>query len=875
MVTFNSRKMGRARPFAIACIQTIVVLFIALADPCQAATITVTGTGDATAVDGVVTLREAIASINLGSNVNADVIAVGTYGTADTIDFNIAGGGVKTITPASALPSISKAVTIDGYSQGVASANTNSTALGSNAVLLINLDLSAQFGSGLNVTAGPTTIRGLALIPDGGVGIFLNVGSDGSKIEGNFIGTNPAGTAAAIANNLADAILVFSSNNVIGGTSPAARNLISGNLVGINLNSGASNNMVEGNLIGTNAAGTAAIPNIDYGLDVVTPGVGNTIGGTTAAAKNVISGNGIFGIVLEGGPPVAAANIVQGNYIGVDVTGLAALGNGKAGVQVGFSSMNNVIGGAAAGAGNVISGNGSTGSTGFPNANVDADGSGSAGTLIQGNLIGPSATGTSSPTGLPPVVTVGIILGNGATAGGTGAGAGNVVAFNPGVGILVPNSGAGGGPPVQNATISSNSIYSNGQLGIDLGGSYFPAVGDGVTPNDLGDADTGANGLQNFPTIASATTAGNVQGSLNSNANMTYRIEFFASAVCDPTGFGEGQTFIGFQAVTTDGSGNATFNVSLPALPAGQPIVTATATDPAGNTSEFSQCLASVGVALPALTINNVSANEGNSGVTPFVFSVALSAASASTVTVNFATADGTATAGSDYVATSGTLTFNPGVLIQTLTVNVNGDTTVEPNETFFVNLSAPTNATIASSQGTGTIVNDDAVPPAVVKFFGAATIPLNGSTSLTFTITNPNASAQVSGVFLNDSLPVGLVVSTPNGLTDGCNGASAVAGSGIIFLNDISLPANTSCTYSVNVTGTTLGTKNNTTDAITSDQGTGGTASASLTVVAVGPPPPAPSVPAPSLQQWALCLLGLLILCVTAGVISRQSRRQ
>lgn len=117
---------------------------------------------------------------------------------------------------------------------------------------------------------------------------------------------------------------------------------------------------------------------------------------------------------------------------------------------------------------------------------------------------------------------------------------------------------------------------------------------------------------------------------------------------------------------------------------------------------------------LPTLSINNVSASEGNSGTTPFVFTVTLSAASASTVTVNFATADGTATAGSDYVATSGTLTFVAGVTTQTITVNVNGDTTPEPNETFTVNLSAPTNATVATGTGTGTIVNDDAVvvPP-------------------------------------------------------------------------------------------------------------------------------------------------------------------
>lgn len=122
----------------------------------------------------------------------------------------------------------------------------------------------------------------------------------------------------------------------------------------------------------------------------------------------------------------------------------------------------------------------------------------------------------------------------------------------------------------------------------------------------------------------------------------------------------------------------------------------------------------------PTITIGHVTAPEGNSGTTAFSFNVALSSTGPTTapVTVDYATADGTATAGSDYVATSGTLTFAPGVASQTITVNVTGDTTVEPNETFFVNLSNPTNATIASAQGIGTITNDDGgavVPPAEI----------------------------------------------------------------------------------------------------------------------------------------------------------------
>jgi hypothetical protein len=126
------------------------------------------------------------------------------------------------------------------------------------------------------------------------------------------------------------------------------------------------------------------------------------------------------------------------------------------------------------------------------------------------------------------------------------------------------------------------------------------------------------------------------------------------------------------------------------------------------------------GVPLPTLSINNVTANEGNSGPTPFGFTVTLSAASASTVTVNFATADGTATvAGGDYVATSGTLTFAPGETSKSVAVTVNGDTTVEPNKTFVVNLTNPANATIAVTQGTGTIIDDDGGPAGIPTLSG------------------------------------------------------------------------------------------------------------------------------------------------------------
>ena len=113
-----------------------------------------------------------------------------------------------------------------------------------------------------------------------------------------------------------------------------------------------------------------------------------------------------------------------------------------------------------------------------------------------------------------------------------------------------------------------------------------------MTPNDAGDGDAGANNLQNFPVLTSATSGSTtIEGTLNSASNTQFRLEFFANTACDPSGFGEGETFLGSTDVTTDGSGNASFTVTFPAtVPVGQ-FITSTATDPDNNTSEFSQCI--------------------------------------------------------------------------------------------------------------------------------------------------------------------------------------------------------------------------------------------------------------------------------------------
>ena len=268
----------------------------------------------------------------------------------------------------------------------------------------------------------------------------------------------------------------------------------------------------------------------------------------------------------------------MGNYIGLDATGTADLGNTNQGIAIFNGSHDNIIGGTAAGAGNVISGNDGEG--------IRIINAGATGNLVQGNLIGTNAAGTAGiGNGGEGVWISQSAAGN--TVGGTLAGAGNTIAYN-GLSGVVLGSTAGSG----NA-ILGNAIYANADLAIDLVGGTED--GFGVTQNDLGDGDSGSNNLQNYPVLATASTTGaqvTISGTLNSTASRTFRIEFFANSEPAPgqdaSGHGEGERYLGFVDVTTDGSGDASINAVLSATVAVGESVTATATDLTTNdTSEF------------------------------------------------------------------------------------------------------------------------------------------------------------------------------------------------------------------------------------------------------------------------------------------------
>lgn len=551
-----------------------------LEDRLTPAVITVTGTGDTIALDTFATLREAITSINNQADINNDVTVnrVGNYasqagGTPDVINFNIAGGGVQQIAvTGTAEPTIIMPLTINGYSQTGASANTLANA--DNAVILIQLDgTGAGAGAdGLTLGAGSagSVIRGLDITNFKGDGIVVQ--SNGNSFLGNFIGVDPTGTTRApngtFPNSGTGILIQNASNNQIGSTKPADRNIVSGNAIdGIKIEgtlvNPATGNILQGNFVGVGAdgksnvgtrtdiapaPGTAEGNNL-FGIEI-SGGNLNTVGGTVVGARNVVGFNGA-GIVIDNG---AQQNVIQGNFVGVGADGVADVGN-----------------------------------------------------LLQGIVLR-SSNGFGPPLGPAQANEPGTSFNS---IGGTAAGAGNVLANNGTSGVAVFGNpvSASGQPNVGNAMIG-NSIYLNGRnyltassaptalLGIDLTNQFTFPRDDGPTPNDSQGhgAANDPNNFQNFPVLTSVFEDGTgktiIAGTLSANPNTTYRIELFANDP-DPLHLpSEGQQFLGFINVTTDTNGDAHFTASLNVPASEGHLFTATATDPVGNTSEFSTAVA-------------------------------------------------------------------------------------------------------------------------------------------------------------------------------------------------------------------------------------------------------------------------------------------
>jgi hypothetical protein len=436
----------------------------------------------------------------------------------------------------------------------------NYIGIGANGAAIGNAGSGVNvYNSNDNTIGGTISGAGNVISANGGEGIIIAGQARNNVVQGNFIGTDSTGTAA-LGNSGNGVNLYFTNNNTIGGATPGARNIISGNgIEGVPISGGASNNSVQGNFIGTDITGTRILGNRFSGVGLFNTS-DNTIGGTASGAGNLISGNGANGVTIY---PQTSGNLVQGNLIGTNVAGSAALPNNGDGVLI-TDGANSTIGGLITGARNVISGNGQDG--------VGIVGNNATGNVLQGNYIGTDVTGTQNLANSGNGVLITSASGN--TIGGPPSGAGNVIANSGNDGVLV-DTGTGN-------AVGQNSIHDSSNLGIEL-------VNNG-------------NNNQPAPALMAGITDGSsitITGTLTAAPSTSYTLDFFASPTANPSGFGEGQQYLGSATVPTPASGTAnfTFNFSV-SVPVGRAI-SATATDPANNTSAFAQDVtARVGLAI-------------------------------------------------------------------------------------------------------------------------------------------------------------------------------------------------------------------------------------------------------------------------------------
>lgn len=521
-------------------------------------------------------------AVSPGTCTLRDAINAANATTGATISFSGLTAGQNSIAVGTGgLPFLSVPMTIDGTTAPDGRVELNGTGAGT-AV------------NGLQVNGGTTVIRGMAINLFNYSGIALS-NTGGNIVENNYLGTDLTGMQARA--NQGNGILVAgTATNTIGGTTAAARNVISGNFypaLAITDAAG-TGNIVQGNYIGVDVSGAVLLSNSTDDVQLVNGASNNSIGGTAAGAGNVISGNGNAGnpsIAITGIPAAdpdpgtpATGNLLQGNLIGTNAAGTASLGNLSVAVFIANNSPGNTVGGNSAAAMNVIAGSGLDG--------IRIGSSSSVGNIVAGNRIGTNAAGTANfgNAGRGIFLTV---FATGTMIGGSGA-ASNTIAFNAKGGVFI-DSGNGN-------SVLENSIFGNTSLGIDLCANFDSTNqvctdAATVTPNDTGDADTGANQLQNFPLIGAAVKTASaliVDATLNSAANSQFTIRWFGNSQCDGSGYGEGQRFLGQQTVMTDASGNMNFANTFGLAVSPGSFVTATATDAQGNTSEFSKCMAVV-----------------------------------------------------------------------------------------------------------------------------------------------------------------------------------------------------------------------------------------------------------------------------------------
>jgi hypothetical protein len=563
-------------------------------------TFTVTSTADS----GLGSLRGAITSANSSPG-------------ADTISFQI-DTGQQTISPSSALPAVTDTVAIDATTQPCPGCTGPAIQLDGRG--------AGDGVSGLSIRASSSTVRGLEITGWSNRGIEVS-DARSSLIAGNYIGTDGS---RAVPNGAAGVIVMGGgSNNTIGGTVAADRNVVSGNDKGVVLAGGsASGNLIEGNYIGTDATGNSAIANVKDGVLVYNGAYNNTVGGTVAGAGNLTSGNGAAGIDIT----TAGSNSVVGNYIGTNAAGSGPLGNLK-GIGIGDGAPNNLVGGTNSGARNVISGN--------VNRGVVIGASGSTGNLLIGNYIGTDPTGQSPlPNGRDGVLIFNTATSN--TVGGTTAGAGNVISGNRYDGVFISDAGTSAN------YVQGNYIGTDASASVALGNVGGVLISGGATRNTIGGTNAGAGntiafnagagGVNDFnvpfrggvgvqvdggstsadailsnsifanasaqgialtnggnanepaPTVASVTSGSTSTTISGTVASSSSRVEVFVNPSCaDP----EGKKLLGSARVVRTNRSRGSWSLTVAKLAPGQGVTASSTRTSTSNTSQFSSCKSS------------------------------------------------------------------------------------------------------------------------------------------------------------------------------------------------------------------------------------------------------------------------------------------
>lgn len=942
----------------------LVIASCFLASPVFAASFTVNDPGDAAdnnPGDGTCATAGAVCTLR------AAIDEANAFTGADSISFSISG----TIAPASPYASLIEQVTINGGSaitiDGTSTVGTAfDFAAGSDNSVLQGLTIHGFTGGAVTVSSSGVSIHDNTIGPNLD-GIQL-LGSDNTNIGTNTLsgntrngirgqGTNHTIHDNTIATNGADGIFLFGdtttiaiSTNTIGGNGGDGIELhgvtavtISGNSIGtsapngghgVNLSNGAANNSVSGNTISNNGGSGVNVEDFSNANDIL----GNTITGNgtgitangsnmsigSVASPNTISGNSGNGVTIAGSANNVSAianSIVSNGALGIDLGADGVTANDGQDADSGpngFQNYPTLTAALTSGSQSIIGGtlNSTPNSTFalhfYSNATPDPSTYGEGQSYLGTTNVTTDSNGDASFSFTGPALTIG----NAVTATATGAegtsefalnvtaGAVPTIAFSSGtysvaengssIVITVTRSG--------DLSLSSTVDYATSNGSATAGSDYTAASGTltfaaGVasqtfTVSILDDTIDEPNETVNLtlsnPTGATLTAPSSAVLTINDDdpaPSITINDVTLSEGNSGTTAFTFNVTLSNPSAstitvawATADGtatagsdytaaSGTLTFNPGVVTQPVTVNVTGDTTFEPnetffvnltnATNASiTDNQGLGTINNddGVPSISINDVALSEGNSGTTPFTFTVTLSSASGVPVTVDYATADGTATAGSDYTATSGTLTFAPSVTSQTITVNVNGDTSFEPNETFFVNLTNPTNASISDNQGLGTIDNDDAPPAAdlgITKSTASTTFTPGQQISYTITVTNSGPSPATNTV-VTDVLPAGATYVSATPTQGSCSGTTTVTCS----LGTLANAASATITLVVTANGTTAITNSASVTAVETDP-TPANNAATATIV--------PATAIPTLNEYALLALALLLAAMAA----------